>query len=197
MHTNIVSSHMLSLSLKASMQIYKVLIFGESEALQLEASEQRVPETAECRKTLYDSNYQLFQPHIDMHTTLNYFGFVQMLKSHPYAAMQSSTIETEPELRGKDVKAATPASTTCNGHSVSAPLLGCQMLRSLYSQIKATVDVVNSLKGKFTWQRTAVRACLGAATPAIWTMSYRRCRKRQLSKTLARAFPKLNVLARA
>ena len=167
MHTYAYKYSKLSLSLKASMQIYKVLIFGESEALQLEASEQRVPETAKCRKTLYDSNYQLFQPHIDMHTTLNYFGFVQMLKSHPYAAMQSSTIETEPELRGKDVKAATPASTTCNGHSVSAPLLGCQMLRSLYSQIKATVNVVNSLKGKFTWQRTAVRACLGAATPAI------------------------------
>lgn len=132
-----------------------------------------------------------------MHTTLNYFGFVQMLKSHPYAAIQSSTIETEPELRGKDVKAATPASTTCNGHSVSAPLLGCQMLRSLYSQIKATVNVVNSLKGKFTWQRTAVRACLGAATPAIWTMSYRRCRKRQLSKTLARAFSEIECACKS
>ena len=82
-----------------------------------------------------------------------------MLKSHPYAAMQSSTIETEPELRGKDVKAATPASTTCNGHSVSAALLGRQMLQSIHSEMKSAVNAVNPCQSPERKIRMAANTC--------------------------------------
>ena len=42
---------------------------------------------------------------------------VALLTSHPYAAMQSATTATEPEARGNDVNAATPARTT-SGNTV-------------------------------------------------------------------------------
>ena len=40
-----------------------------------------------------------------------------LLTSHPYAAMQSATTAAEPEVRGNDVNAATPAKTT-SGNTV-------------------------------------------------------------------------------
>jgi hypothetical protein len=40
-----------------------------------------------------------------------------LLASHPYAAMQCATTATEPEVRGNDVNAATPARTT-SGNTV-------------------------------------------------------------------------------